>query len=444
MFEYVKLKNFKSLVNSEINLLNKDGAPKKTVLIYGRNGIGKSNLASAFFMLSETFRTMDVRDLMQTILTDKPESLDNETFQKLFKERYKDIETIINDNKTVSSSEPMYLEFGFILNGNKRGKYLLEMDNNQIIHERLEYVLTKNKGQYFDIVRNNGSTTININRRISKNKKAYDSILEACEKFWGKHSLISILFHETDDKTEEYIKENLSVNFKEVMHFFSKISCKLKLGNKGERGFIGLPPEMIGPFDQGEISSSKEEQLNKVEKLLNTFFKSVYPDVKEAFYDRKLEDDIIHYQLMFKKNIAGKVRIIDFSLESTGTQTLLDILPFMLVAVNGSVAIIDEYDMGIHDLLVKNTISSLFEKIKGQLILITHTTLLMDSKIPNENIYLIHEFENGKKNIKPITYNNKIHKNANVRNQYLEGNYSGVPEKTSIDFQQLYSILKEE
>ena len=40
------------------------------VLIYGENGIGKSNLASAFFMLSETLRTMDVRDIMESLLAD--------------------------------------------------------------------------------------------------------------------------------------------------------------------------------------------------------------------------------------------------------------------------------------------------------------------------------------------------------------------------------------
>ena len=41
-------------------------------------------------------------------------------------------------------------------------------------------------------------------------------------------------------------------------------------------------------------------------------------------------------------------------MESTGTQSLLQLLPFMLVVVKGSVAVIDEFDTGVHDLLVKN------------------------------------------------------------------------------------------
>ena len=54
MFEYIKLKNFKSFGDITFDLTDKNGNPKKLVLIYGENGIGKSNLASVYYMLSET------------------------------------------------------------------------------------------------------------------------------------------------------------------------------------------------------------------------------------------------------------------------------------------------------------------------------------------------------------------------------------------------------
>ena len=91
MFEYIRLKNFKSFGDIEFNLLDKKGNPKRLILLYGENGIGKSNLASAFFMLSETLRTMDVRDIMQSILSEETDSLSNEEFARIFKMRYKDI-----------------------------------------------------------------------------------------------------------------------------------------------------------------------------------------------------------------------------------------------------------------------------------------------------------------------------------------------------------------
>ena len=178
MFEYVKLKNYKSFGDVELNLLDKNGLPKKLILIYGKNGIGKSNLAASFFMLSETLRTMDVRDIMQSILSD-PDNLNDEDFSRYLKMRYKDIETLIQENKMVNSNEPMYLEFGFNLHG-KKGRYILETNNVQIIHERLEYTLLKNKGAYFDITPSKAT----ISPKIFLDSTAYQEIKKACTKYW--------------------------------------------------------------------------------------------------------------------------------------------------------------------------------------------------------------------------------------------------------------------
>lgn len=154
------------------------------------------------------------------------------------------------------------------------------------------------------------------------------------------------------------------------------------------------------------------------------------------------KDNNIYYQLMQKKIIAGQERDIEFSMESTGTQSLLQLLPFMLVVVKGSVAVIDEFDTGVHDLLVKKLVQSLYMNLSGQLIVTTHNTLLMESGIPKECIYVINELEQGHKEIQCITYyDNKIHINTNIRNQYMHGVYHGIPEPSNIDFVNLLSTL---
>ena len=437
MFEYVRLKNFKSFGNIEFNLLDKKGNPKRMILLYGENGIGKSNLASAFFMLSETLRTMDVRDIMQSILSEKPDSLSDEEFARFFKMRYKDLETLIRENKMVASDEPMSMEFGFRING-KSGRYLLETNDTQIIHERLEYTLNKNKGVYFDITPE--QTTISA--KMFLEKSAYQEIKHSCLKYWGKHSLLSILMHESDDKADEYIKEQLTENFDCIMDFLSRISCKVKFGSRQERGIIGLPDEIFGDFDEGMISKEDEHLLDKTAEMLNIFFKSTYKDIKKVFYKRTTRENSIHYQLMQTKMIAGKERDIEFSMESTGTQSLLQLLPFMLVVVEGSVAIIDEFDTGVHDLLVQSLVKSLYENLSGQLIMTTHNTLLMESGIPKECIYVINELNDGDKEIQCITYyDNKIHVNTNIRDQYMTGKYKGIPEPNRINFISLLETL---
>lgn len=437
MFEYIKLKNFKSFGDIEFNLLDKKGNPKKLILLYGENGIGKSNLASAFFMLSETLRTMDVRDILQSILSEKPDSLSDEDFARFFKMRYKDLETLIRENKMVASNESMSMEFGFRIN-EKSGRYLLETNDTQIIHERLEYTLTKNRGVYFDIT----PEQITISPKIFLEKMAYQEIKFACSKYWGKHSLLSILMHESNDKADEYIKEQLSDNFDCIMEFLSRISCKVKFGSRQERGIIGLPHEIFGDFDEGTIAKDDEHLLDKTEEMLNIFFQKIYRDIRKVFYKRTTKENSIYYQLMQTKMIAGQERDIEFSMESTGTQSLLQLLPFMLVVVEGSVAIIDEFDTGVHDLLVQSLVKSLFDNLKGQLIMTTHNTLLMESGIPKECIYVINELDNGNKEIQCIThYDNKIHANTNIRDQYMSGKYKGIPEPTSVNFISLLETL---
>ena len=437
MFEFIYLKNYKSFGEVKFDLTDKQGNPKKMVLIYGENGIGKSNLASAFFMLSETLRTMDVRDIMQSILSERPDAINEEDFSRLIRLRYKDLETLIRENKMVASDEPMLLEVGFRLN-DRSGRYLIETDNNQLIHERLEYVLAKNKGTYFDIT----PEKMSISTKIFQDRASYNEIKTSCSKFWGKHTLLSILMHESDDKANEYIKKQISDNFDTVLSFFTRMSCKIKFGSYQERGGICLPHEIFGDFDEGSISLKDAELLDKTENMLNIFFKSAYRDVKKVFYKRIKKETTIHYQLMQTKTIAGKDRDIEFSMESTGTQYLLQLLPYMLVVVDGSVAVIDEFDTGVHDLLVKKLVQSLFSTLTGQLIMTTHSTLLMEANIPKECIYVINELEDGSKEIEPIShYDQKIHENTNIRNQYLKGAYKGIPAPDDINFTSLLSEL---
>jgi AAA15 family ATPase/GTPase len=248
--------------------------------------------------------------------------------------------------------------------------------------------------------------------------------------------------HESDDKADVYIKEQISDNFQNVLSFLSQMSCKIKFGSYQERGGISLPTEILDDFENGSILAKDEDQLDKTENMLNIFFKNAYRDIMKVYYRRAKNENRISYHLMQTKMIAGKAREIPFSMESTGTQALLELLPFMLVSVAGSVTVIDEFDTGVHDLLVKKLVQSLYKNVSGQLIMTTHNTLLMESDIPKECFYVINELPDGSKEIKTLTYyDQKIHENTNIRKQYIEGKYRGVPESSDIDFVELLSEL---
>ena len=297
--------------------------------------------------------TMDIHDIMQPILT-RSERIDNERISCLLNSGYKDIKTLIQENKKIGSEESMYLEFRFRLKDTsgrqKSGRYILETDNTQIIYEHLEFVLSKNLGTYFSITPTN---TI-INPKIFLEKTAYQSLQEACNKYWGKHSLLAILLHEIKDKADTYIKNQLSVNFKTVLNFLLNISCKTSRG-KHQQNMLGLPPEVLSELEEGNISVYKENILNRTENILNVFLKNIDTDIQKVYYEKSVAGMFIRYKLMVCRRINEVNRELPFSLESTGIQFMIQLLPFILNLQKGAVVIIDAFDIALCDDFVKKT-----------------------------------------------------------------------------------------
>lgn len=438
MFEYVHLKNFKSFSDLYFDLLDKRNEPKKLVFIYGENGIGKTNLASCFHFLLMSLSTLNNNDIVESLLTSKIEKIDKALLSDLINAKYSGIEQLIHEYKMAASLGNLSIEFGFRLNG-KHGKYLLETDDAEVIHERLEYVLSKNRGVYCDLTPQKRT----INSRIFKSKSAYNEIVSACSKYWGKHTFFATVFHEINDKSSSYILDQIEDNFARVIHYFSRLSCKITTSSSSARSTLSIPPGMISELKQGFIEEGNIDKLNKAEKMLNVFFKAVSKDTESLYYIRNKEDDLINYRLIHRKRIAGKVRDIDFTQESTGIKALLDLLPYMLVTSSGSTSVIDEFDMGVHDLLADKLVESMSDTLNGQLIMTTHNISIMDSGIPYDCLYVINELEDQSKEVFPIThYYPKLNKHSSVSAQYLKGSFTAIPKAENVNFSKLLSMLE--
>lgn len=444
MFTYIKTRNYKSLGEFELNLINKKKQAKKLAIIYGENGAGKSNIATIFYTLADLLRTMSIRDILQDLLQERkedkrPEEITiQEEFIEMVRAGFKDIETIINDNKTIDSMENMIIEFGFQLDGDN-GNYIIEMNNSRIVREELNFIIEKNRGNYFKITDNE----IKTNDKIFNNKSYQDELLEEIKKYWGKHSLLSILINDIQEKADGYVKKQVSNNFNRVISFLNGFCCKVKVGNRNERGKIGIKYKVFKNLYSGKIPLKDKENLIKTEELLNEFFTRLYSDVKEVYYKINENENNIEYKLFCKKLITNKIVNIDFKLESTGTQQLLDLIPYILEATEGNVVIIDEFDAGIHDLLASNLVMCINECIEGQLILTTHNTMLMESNIDKDSLYFLVVDNNGIKRALTINdYDDRVHPNNNLRNKYLKGVYGGIPYTMEINFQELIDILE--
>lgn len=161
MFTKVKLKNYKSLVDLEVDLKGTKNQPKPLIIIYGENGVGKSNFAASFLTLSESLQTMSLRKVIQQFMEETMDGIPKEFVVKMISQNLRDTETIIKNCKTINSKGNMLLEFGFII-GRKHGNYILEYDDTKLVHERLDYALNKNKTNLYDITLEN----IKINDKL--------------------------------------------------------------------------------------------------------------------------------------------------------------------------------------------------------------------------------------------------------------------------------------
>ena len=183
MFTYIKLKNFKSFKNVEINLQEKKNMPKPLAVIYGVNGSGKTTISQAFLALHRTMQTMQVKGMLKDILDENltpPEDIPfkPEVVLQILKSRLamNGIESIIEEYKMINSDDNLSLEYEFNIEGGS-GSYYIEMDSSSIVKERLEYKVNKNRGCFFSIE----DDEVYINEKIFETKEFYDLICNQVE-----------------------------------------------------------------------------------------------------------------------------------------------------------------------------------------------------------------------------------------------------------------------
>ncbi len=448
MFTYLKLKNFKSFRDVTIDLQGKKNEVKNLAIIYGANGSGKSSIAHAFLTLEKTLSTMKLTDMLKELLENRDSVSENlrikpELVLELIKDKFANntIEKIISECKMIGSEELMTLEYGFSING-AVGSYLMEFDNSDIVKERLEYKLHKNRGCYFDIE----DGKVNINTNIFESLEFLEEMRKQIQMYWGKHSFLSILKYQIEEKSGAYINSNISTNLMNVILEFDNISYRIRNGNSYETISLPVDNPILRNLEGGEVDKTYEDSLDEIEGVINNFFTSLFDDVNKAYYRRLEKNGKINYTLFFNKQIENYKYDIDFQYESSGTQEILELVPYLMMAISGACVIIDEFGIGIHDLLVTRLINAVAKNLKGQLIITTHNTLIMDqADIKPESLYFVINDKTFSKSIRCVTeIEERLHPNYNYRNRYFNNELyaGGLPKgREKIDFTELEKLF---
>lgn len=446
MFSKIRMKNFYSFADVEFNLSQGTNNYKPLAIVYGENGSGKTNLMLALSVFIDLMRTMDVRDVIEKILYDQDHPQDDSIPQhkltpQVLSKLLRANENLFNECRMIDCAEPVFLQYEFVVNG-KTGVYTVEFAAEGIVHERLEYVVDKRRGTYFDL----SVAKKSINKVLFKSEIVRNDLHDQLVRYWGKHTFLAIIIHEMNDKSQQYIEDGFFGNFLSVLGAFSDVSCEIHNNSNGHSLISGQKNDLLLlDMESGRISKDDISRLERTQVILTKVFKAINSDNEELYYATdKSGDDRISYKLRIKKRIAGKIRDLPFSCESFGNHKIIDQIPFLMRALLGETVILDESDTGIHDLLYYKILGDLKGNISGQLIMTTHNTTLME--IPNikDAVYIIKEDDNANRSVVPITVSgDRIYQQNSIRNKYISGNFGGIPRVDEIDFAELKRLLNE-
>lgn len=437
MIQKIRLRNYRSFSDTTFDFLGKNGKPKNLIILYGANGSGKTNLINVFQLLGQTFHTISIHNQIMSIL-DKEDIDKRQFFLSQILSDY-NMEGIIKKNKTINSTSNMIIDIEFLLDG-KTGSYSIEFDDTKIVREKLEYTLSKHRGSYFEIAENieKYNTTIFQNDYLKELK-------DLKKRYWGKHSIISLLLFSKEEYSEEFFNNGLDNKLQNVLDYLINI-CYHLVNNISKKESIGHFSNLLKDFDKGTINPIEKDNLKRTEKMINDFFTNLYQDIKKVKYFTAEKDNLLYYELEFHKMISGKVIPVKYTQESCGTKTLLKLLPFFLAANDGVVSAIDEIDNGIHDLLLLDLIKRVVPTINGQIIMTTHNTLFLDEYELKNSIYFINTDKNGNKTINTLTDTDyRVQKSSNVLARYYDGQFGGIPIiNDSFAFEKICQYIQQE
>lgn len=434
MFTYVKLKNFLSFGDVVFDFKKNAHAAKQFVAIYGENGSGKSNFVKSIDLLCQSLISFDnaskfeeIHNLSKDGGSDIPVEV-LRSFINTF-----DIQKYISSCRMVDCTDPTEIEYGFLLNGHE-GKYTLSF-TDKFTNESLYYFTGKQRGYLYKLSLNDSgqisqSFWSGLFLSASEKKETMNDI----EKYWGKHTLLSILVHKMSSRNSSYNTENISTFLLDVIQMFFNTTVITKQSNYQNTGIVNPKPDnMLKHLSSGRISKEQLPQLECSESVLRDFFTQTYADIKDVSYETEYTDTgMVKYQLFVDKMISGKIRHISFKNESAGTQQVLNIVKMLLGLFCGVTVVFDEIDTGVHDVLLNSIVNSLEGEISGQLIITTHNTMLLEEIEPH-SAYLIQVDYQGNKSIKCLD-EFSLQNTHNARIRYLKGMYGGTPYIDGIDY----------
>lgn len=420
LYKKLHLINYKAFDDITFSLVSKNNQSKNLAIIYGANGSGKSTILEAFATLHDLMNTKDISNTLDLIRekmsnTHNIESDDISELTRYLSRGVTSISTICEKVQGTDSKKPTSIILDFEENG-YNGSYEIRLHKKHIIYEELKYVITKNKGCYFKL----DKYGIFINEKTILDKKTYKTLKALIKQSWGIHSFISIIKNEINNYNKDFIDNSILSNFTNLLNSLDKFNFRICNLSNTIHGFSKTNSYLLSHLSSGKLDRTSTEELEVTETSLSILLKRFINDLVKVEY--AVTEESYHLQLI--KLINNKEVDIDYSLESSGIKEIINILPYIIKAINGENVILDEYANHIHDVLSIHLLQTIAPLIKGQIIISTHSTILLNNLFEQylESFYFI-KVEDSKRKINCITDTEpRLRKEYNYQKKYLFDN----------------------
>jgi AAA15 family ATPase/GTPase len=366
----------------------------KSLVIYGANSSGKSNLFKALGFMK------------RFILNSSKDSTSGE-----------EIAVEIFKLSTETRLKPSCFELEFIVE-NTKYRYGFEVDSSKVHSEHLYYQIKTKEYLLF----NRNFQKIELGKKIdSENEKLFDITRENA-------LFLSVCAQFNDKRANSIIKEIRNIVFMSDDFRSTNYTAKLL----GDSQFNLMVNNLIRGANLGfnEIKIEKvstEELLNKTslpKELYKMFIKNVPENTvistKHFIYD---ENNKVIGEQFFDLNTD----------ESLGTRKFFALAgPIIEALMDGTILLIDEFDSRLHPELCKAIIklfnSSENNPYNAQLIIASHNSTFINS---NNKLFRRDQIVIAQKNNFGITrleslFEKKVRKDASFEKDYLSGKYDGA------------------
>ncbi len=407
MFVSMKIKNFRSIVETTISMTYEEGkAPngyKKLQrwafledgdlrlvpcqAIYGANAGGKSNIIKAFL-----------------------------AFDRLLKNGTGEI---FDPNLLISDNETTYFESKIILDGYVY-TYGIEYSEKKIIHEFLK---DNNGHPIFEVKNSELVASVKISSNTYKEKDLKEFLRVECSDKDGVQNRTFLYLMGT-----KY--PGLNKQIADVLDFYLK-SVFISLNNQIPAG-VGMNMLEEALKNQGQ----KETAFDKLQEIVR---KLDFGIERLEINRTKLEEDgagldaFIEYLYAFHKDDKQNEVRFNFNRESMGTQIAFGVLGSILAALeNGGVVLIDELDRSLHSLVFQQIVQMFTNKRYNtknvQLIFSAHNTDLLDADILRiSEIDFVNKTKKSGTTVKRLVEFSDVRNVTNFRRRYLSGEFNGIP-----------------